>query len=116
MLIAPEGTRSPDGKLGPFKKGAFHVAMGAKLPLVPIVFHDSYKRLRPGSGIARPGTVRVTILPPIPTKNWKPGDLDKHIAQVRRKFLRTLGQGERRAGGNGRAAARMHPSRSKEES
>jgi putative phosphoserine phosphatase/1-acylglycerol-3-phosphate O-acyltransferase len=106
MLIAPEGTRSADGRLGPFKKGAFHVALASGVPIVPIIFHDSWKRLRPGSGIARPGLVHVTVLPPIPTKTWKSKDLDKHIMDVRRKFLVTLGQKERRGAGNGRAPRR----------
>ncbi|MFQ5457901.1 MAG: lysophospholipid acyltransferase family protein, partial [Myxococcota bacterium] len=75
MLIAPEGTRSGDGRLLPFKKGAFHIARTAGVPLVPIIFHDSGKRLRPGSGIARPGLVHVTVLPPIPTGKWKAADL-----------------------------------------
>ena len=35
-IIAPEGTRSRDGKLLPFKKGAFHIAMGSKAAVVPI--------------------------------------------------------------------------------
>jgi putative phosphoserine phosphatase/1-acylglycerol-3-phosphate O-acyltransferase len=94
MLIAPEGTRSPDGKLGPFKKGAFHVAMAAGAPLVPIVIHDAWKRLRPGSGVVRPGTVHVTVLPPIPTRSWKAADLDRHIAEVRHRYLKALGQVE----------------------
>ena len=92
MLIAPEGTRSPDGRLRPFKKGAFHVAMAAGVPLVPILFHDSGKRLRPGSGIARPGFVHVTVLPPIPTKRWKAAELDRHVDEVHRLFAKTLGQ------------------------
>ena len=92
MLIAPEGTRSPDGRLRPFKKGAFHVAMTARVPLVPILFHDSGKRLHPGSGIARPGLVHVTVLPPIPTTKWKASELDRRVDEVHRLFAKTLGQ------------------------
>ena len=106
MLIAPEGTRSPNGRLRPFKKGAFHVAMAAGVPLVPILFHDSGKRLRPGSGIARPGIVHVTVLPPIPTKRWKAADLDRHIDEVHRLFAKTLGQMDGR--GNSRLRRRTH--------
>ncbi len=92
MLIAPEGTRSTDGRLRPFKKGAFHIAMAARVPLLPILFHDSGKRLRPGSGIARPGLVHVTVLPPIPTKKWKAAELDRRVDEVHRLFAKTLGQ------------------------
>jgi len=97
MLIAPEGTRSLDGRLLPFKKGAFHVAKTAGVPIVPIVFHDSWKRLHPHSGIVRPGRVKVTVLPPIPTKGWKASRVDDHIDEIRRLYLRTLGQKERGA-------------------
>ena len=90
MLIAPEGTRSVAGRLGVFKKGGFHVALAARVPIVPIVFHDSWKRLRPGSGIVRPGIVHVTVFPPIPTKRWKTSDLDQHIAEIRQLYLDTL--------------------------
>src|SRR5262249_25621169 len=41
LVIAPEGTRSPTPALGPFKKGAFHVAMEAGVPIVPIVIRNS---------------------------------------------------------------------------
>ena len=109
MLIAPEGHRAADGQLLPFKKGAFHIAMQAGVPLVPIVFHDAYKRLRPGSGIARPGTVHVTVLPPIPTTHWKASRLDDHIAEVRRLFLRALGQKDNEAPARPRRAARRVP-------
>ena len=43
MLVFPEGTRSPDGKLLPFKKGPFHVAMEAGVPVVPITIAGSYE-------------------------------------------------------------------------
>src|SRR5207244_2888032 len=45
LVIAPEGTRSPTPRLGPFKKGAFHMAMGAGVPIVPIVFRNSLDAL-----------------------------------------------------------------------
>ncbi len=116
MLIAPEGHRAADGGLLPFKKGAFHVAMQAGVPLVPIVIHDAFKRLRPGSGIARPGTVHVTVLPPIPTKHWKASRLDEHITQVHRLFLGALGQDEYEAPARPRRVARRVPRRRPEPS
>ena len=41
VIIAPEGTRSADGELGPFKKGAFRIAMATGLPIVPIVVRNA---------------------------------------------------------------------------
>ncbi len=106
MLIAPEGTRSPDGRLGAFKKGGFHVAMAAGVPIVPIIFHDSWKRLHPGSGIVRPGMVHITVLPPIPTKQWKSAELERRMADVRRLFLKHLGQKDDASGAGKRRRGR----------
>ena len=41
IVIAPEGTRTLSPKLGPFKKGAFHLAIQAGVPMVPIVIHNA---------------------------------------------------------------------------
>lgn len=90
--IAPEGTRSRDGKLGSFKKGAFRLALAARVPIVPIVLHDS-ARILPRKAIAvRPGTVHVEVLEPIATGNWTLDTLDAHIAEVRALYLARLGE------------------------
>ena len=90
VCIAPEGTRSPTPKLGAFKKGAFHIAMAAKVPIVPIVFKNALDPLPKHGLVIRPGTVQVVVLPPIPTARWKAKDLDKNIESVRNKFLAAL--------------------------
>lgn len=92
LCLAPEGTRSVGRALGPFKKGAFHLALQTKRPLVPIVIHNSADSQPSGNNIARPATIRVTVLPPILTKTWRARSLDKKIAEVRQQFLDTLGQ------------------------
>ena len=95
IIIFPEGTRSKDYSLGKFKKGAFHLAMQAGVPLVPIVMKNAHDAMPKGSALFRPTLVEVVVLPPIPTKNWKVKDLNKHIAAVRAKFLKELGQQEK---------------------
>jgi putative phosphoserine phosphatase/1-acylglycerol-3-phosphate O-acyltransferase len=90
VVIAPEGTRSLTPRLGRFKKGAFHVAMQAGVPVVPVVFRNSYEVMRRGSLLFRPGTVDVCVLPPIDVTMWKVADLDRHVADVRALFERTL--------------------------
>jgi len=90
--LAPEGTRSYDYNLGKFKKGAFHLAMQAGVPLVPIVIKNAHDAMPRGSNVIRPAIVEVNVLDPIPTKNWKRKDLDKNIEMVRNKFLNELGQ------------------------
>jgi len=92
IIIFPEGTRSYDYKLGPFKKGAFHMAMQAGVPLVPIVIKNAHDVMPRGSNLFRPTAVEVNVLPPIPTENWKVKDLNKYVAEVRNLFLEQLGQ------------------------
>lgn len=91
VAIAPEGTRSNSIQPGPFKKGAFHVAMQAGVPIVPIVIHNSIDVAPNGEFIYRSATVCVDILPPIDTSSWTRGSLDSRIAEVRNLYLKTLG-------------------------
>jgi putative phosphoserine phosphatase/1-acylglycerol-3-phosphate O-acyltransferase len=90
IAIAPEGTRSPTPRLGRFKKGAFHLAMTAKVPIVPIVFRNTLDALPKHAVIVRPATVEVVIHPPIPTTTWRPEALDEEIATIHRVFMETL--------------------------
>lgn len=94
VVIFPEGTRSYDYTLGKFKKGAFHLALQAGVPLVPIVLKNAHDAMPRGSNIFRPVTVEVVVLPPVPTDDWQTEYLERHIAEVRTLFLRELGQGE----------------------
>jgi putative phosphoserine phosphatase/1-acylglycerol-3-phosphate O-acyltransferase len=90
VAIAPEGTRSVGAELGPFKKGAFRLALAAGVPIVPIVICDSFRAL-PRKAIAlRPATVRVDVLEPIATDAWRLESLDARIAEVRRLYLDRL--------------------------
>jgi putative phosphoserine phosphatase/1-acylglycerol-3-phosphate O-acyltransferase len=92
VCIAPEGTRSLCRSLGPFKKGAFHLAMQAGVPIVPVVIHNSGD-VQPRTEFAmRPATVRVDVLPPVDTTKWRAATIDRHVREVRELFLRQLGQ------------------------
>lgn len=93
LCIAPEGTRSVTNKLGPFKKGAFHAAMQAGVPIVPVVIHNASDSLPRGRNIARPADIRVTVLAPVDTTSWRASTIDAHVAEVRDMYLRTLEQG-----------------------
>ena len=92
LVIFPEGTRSYSYELGPFKKGAFHLAMQAGVPVIPMVLKNAHDALPRGKALIQPSVVEVCILPPIPTKNWKKKNLNKHIEEVRSLFLQQLGQ------------------------
>jgi putative phosphoserine phosphatase / 1-acylglycerol-3-phosphate O-acyltransferase len=88
--IAPEGTRSPTPRLGRFKKGAFHIAMQAGVPIVPVVIRNAGDVMWKGSPFIRKGTVDVAVLEPIPTSSWTVDELDARIEEVRGLYLETL--------------------------
>jgi HAD superfamily hydrolase (TIGR01490 family) len=90
LVIAPEGTRSATPALGPFKKGAFHVAMQAGVPIVPIVIRNSGELMWRGATTIHAGTVQIAVLPPVATEGWDPVGLDEHVHWVRGQYLATL--------------------------
>ncbi|MEV0250397.1 HAD-IB family hydrolase [Nocardia sp. NPDC050712] len=90
IAIAPEGTRSYTPEVGPFKKGAFHIARQAGVPVIPIVIRNAGEISWRDSMIARRGTVDVALLPPIDVGAWDPAALDDEVAAVRQLYLDTL--------------------------
>jgi putative phosphoserine phosphatase/1-acylglycerol-3-phosphate O-acyltransferase len=92
VCLSPEGTRSISPKLAPFKKGAFHLAMQAGVPMVPIVIQNSGDVMPKGAMVYHPATVVVDVLPPIDTSKWSADTIDDHVAEVRNMFLESLGQ------------------------
>ena len=92
VAIAPEGTRSSGDRLGAFKKGPFHIAMQAGVPIVPIVIHNASDVLPKGGFFVRPSRVKVDVLPPIDTSGWSSETVADHVDEVRQQYLRALGQ------------------------
>jgi putative phosphoserine phosphatase/1-acylglycerol-3-phosphate O-acyltransferase len=90
VVIAPEGTRSATPSPGRFKKGAFHLAMQAGVPVVPLVFRNTGELMSRNAMIIHPGVVQVAVLPPIDVSDWDPDDLDEHVESVRQLYLDTL--------------------------
>ncbi len=90
VVIWPEGTRMPTQRLGRFKKGAFHLAMNAGVPIVPIVLRNTGELWPKGQMLVHHGIVDVCVLPPIPTVGWVPEAIDRHVAGVRARFEATL--------------------------
>jgi putative phosphoserine phosphatase/1-acylglycerol-3-phosphate O-acyltransferase len=90
MLVAPEGTRAGGRTVGPFKKGAFRMAMEAGVPIVPIVIRNADDVGGRDSGVMRPAVVDVAVLPPLSVAGWTLEDLDARIAGVRKLFVETL--------------------------
>jgi putative phosphoserine phosphatase/1-acylglycerol-3-phosphate O-acyltransferase len=92
VCLSPEGTRAATIRLADFKKGAFHLAMQAGVPMVPIVIHNSGDVQPKGDMLYHPGTVEVEVLPPIDTSKWSAETIEKHVAEVRAMYLRVLEQ------------------------
>ena len=65
LTLYPEGTRSRDGRLLPFKKGPFHLAGETGFPIVPVTILGTYEMMPKGSSIVRGGTATVVFHPPI---------------------------------------------------
>jgi len=70
FLIYPEGTRSPDGRLQEFKKGAVVMAIKAGVPIVPIVCSGAHRVMEKRSLVIHPGEILVEFLEPIDTSKY----------------------------------------------
>ena len=92
VVLAPEGTRTLTPKLAPFKKGAFHLAIQAGVPMVPIVIHNAIDVSPKGDFVFRAATVEVEVLPPIDTSEWSAKTISDHVAEVRQMYLDALEQ------------------------
>ena len=90
IYIWPEGTRSSDGRLLKFKKGAFHMAVQTKLPIIPIIVQGAHKCWEPKKYRIQPSPVRVEVLDPIDTSDWTTENLDQHMADVRELMIENL--------------------------
>jgi len=70
VAIFPEGTRSPDGKLGQFKAGAIVLAIKAGVPVVPVAIVGTHQVLPKGRLLVRPGRVEIRVGAPIATSEY----------------------------------------------
>lgn len=83
VMLFPEGTRSRDGKLLPFKNGAFRLAIKAGVPVLPIALSGSAQGMPKGSPWVRPAKLRVRILDPVSTAGLEAHDVERLREQVR---------------------------------
>ncbi len=82
VVIFPEGTRTPDGQLQKFKKGALLIAAKAQVPVIPVAIHGSYHVLPKDRWSVRGGPLKLEFLPPIPTEGLKNSDIDALTDQI----------------------------------
>src|SRR5579884_2050149 len=83
LLIFPEGGRSHDGTLRPFKEGGAYIAIRAGVPVVPVAIIGTRAVLPYGAGVVKPGFVTLRILEPIATANLTLKDRGKLTEQLR---------------------------------
>jgi 1-acyl-sn-glycerol-3-phosphate acyltransferase len=90
--VCAEGTRARPGEMLPFKKGAFHMAVQAGVPIVPIAFKNSDQLMGKGTGEAWPGTIDMVMLQPVET-SWvaTDEDLQRLVDQVQGLIMKELG-------------------------
>ena len=89
--VFAEGTRARPGELLPFKKGAFYMAIEAGAPIVPVAIKNTDLLMGKGAGTARPGTIEMTLLPPVTTAGLKSDeDVEQLIATVRGRIAEEL--------------------------
>lgn len=88
LMIFPEGTRSPTSTLGPFRKGAFHLAVQSGLPVIPVVLRNTGELMWRGSLVVNSGTIDVCVHPPITDLNEQ--NLTDRVQEIHGLFQRTL--------------------------
>ena len=91
FLIFPEGTRSLDGRLQPFKRGGFFIAIDSQVPIVPITIKGTYELMPKGSFFAKKGTVKVIFHPSVPVQGFDrdslPGLLDRVRSSIQSELI-----------------------------
>jgi 1-acyl-sn-glycerol-3-phosphate acyltransferase len=88
ILVFPEGTRSRDRKILPFKKGLFALALEAGVPIVPVAIEASGEVLPANAWTHSPGTIRVKVGLPIPTQGRSEDDREALAREVREAMIR----------------------------
>lgn len=90
MVLYPEGTRSPDGRLGAFKRGGFLIAIRAGVPVVPVTILGAEAVLPRGEWRLRPGEIRVRFHPWIDAGACRPEEREALLARVRTAIASAL--------------------------
>lgn len=97
VLIFPEGTRSKDQSIKPFKKGGFVLAVESGVPIVPVIIHGTWRIMSKNGLMIRPGDVTVEILEPIETGNYSRATKDELLERVRGVMVENFEKGKAEA-------------------
>lgn len=89
VILFAEGTRTRDGKIQPFKRGAFTLAVKAGIPIIPVTINNTFKILPKGSMRVSPADIELVFDRPIPTENIDGREGEQHLMeQVREAVTR----------------------------
>jgi 1-acyl-sn-glycerol-3-phosphate acyltransferase len=91
VIVFPEGTRSPDGSIAPFREGAFRLAIELGVDVVPLAVAGTENTLPKHSLVFRPTSASVTALPPVPVAGLTAADAPELAERVRGEIARTIG-------------------------
>jgi 1-acyl-sn-glycerol-3-phosphate acyltransferase len=90
IMMFPEGTRSRTGELQAFKAGAFELAIGSRMPVLPVVLEGSHTALPKKGFTLRRADIRVTVLDAVEVDGYGPDDAERLSADVRARFVAYL--------------------------
>jgi 1-acyl-sn-glycerol-3-phosphate acyltransferase len=90
VVIFPEGSRSPDGSIQPFKKGGFTLAIKSRVPIVPVAISGSRDIMPKDRLTASPGEIRMLVDPPIETVSYSLKDREFLMKKVRETITKNF--------------------------
>lgn len=88
LWVFPEGTRRNNGMIHAFKKGAFHIAIDAQIPIVPLVFSSYRNFLDEDQKIFKKSEIIITAMPEISTQGMTLEDIGSLIEQIRSQMIK----------------------------
>ena len=91
VIVFPEGTRSPDGSIAPFREGAFRLAIELGVDIVPLAVAGTENTLPKHSFVLRPTSASVTVLPAVPVAGLTAEDAPRLAERVRGEIARAIG-------------------------
>jgi 1-acyl-sn-glycerol-3-phosphate acyltransferase len=94
VLIFPEGTRSRDGRILPFKKGGFVLAVDAGVPIVPIIIRGTGSIIPKGRFMIHPAPITMQILDPVETGGYTRKTKDMLLARIRSILIDNVESGK----------------------
>ena len=92
IMFSPEGTRARDGELAPFKMGLFHLALEAKVPILPAVVRGAKECLPMGKVVPYRGVIEIEFLPEVSTDDYSEENLHEKRNELSRIFSKALSE------------------------